>query len=63
MQKAERARRKEARKEAKRIAKENGEMIDSDDWRDADGYKRYRCPIEGCNKSYKQANGLKYHLK
>ncbi|EJD55652.1 hypothetical protein AURDEDRAFT_148040 [Auricularia subglabra TFB-10046 SS5] len=24
--------------------------------------KAYKCPKEGCNKSYKQANGLKYHL-
>ncbi|EJD52316.1 hypothetical protein AURDEDRAFT_111070 [Auricularia subglabra TFB-10046 SS5] len=24
--------------------------------------KPFRCPKEGCNKSYKQANGLKYHL-
>lgn len=26
------------------------------------GEKRFRCPIEGCGKVYKQANGLKYHL-
>lgn len=24
--------------------------------------KRFPCPIEGCGKVYKQANGLKYHL-
>ncbi|KZV79867.1 hypothetical protein EXIGLDRAFT_734034 [Exidia glandulosa HHB12029] len=24
--------------------------------------KPFRCPKEGCNKSYKQANGLKYHI-
>jgi len=29
---------------------------------DAEGEKRYPCPIEGCGKVYKQANGLKYHL-
>lgn len=62
-QKAERAARKAARKEAKRIARENGEAESSDDGRDAEGFKKYRCPVEGCNKSYKQANGLKYHLK
>lgn len=61
-QKAERAARKAARKEAKRVARENGQES-SDDGRDADGFKKYRCPVEGCNKSYKQANGLKYHLK
>lgn len=26
------------------------------------GDKRFKCPIEGCGKVYKQANGLKYHL-
>ncbi|CDZ96976.1 zinc finger protein sfp1 [Phaffia rhodozyma] len=25
--------------------------------------KLYHCPTPGCNKSYKQQNGLKYHLK
>lgn len=25
--------------------------------------KPFRCPKEGCNKSYKQANGLKYHIQ
>ncbi|ORY27159.1 hypothetical protein BCR39DRAFT_538599 [Naematelia encephala] len=29
---------------------------------DAEGEKRFPCPIEGCGKVYKQANGLKYHL-
>lgn len=24
--------------------------------------KPFRCPKPGCNKSYKQANGLKYHI-
>ncbi|KAF8734545.1 zinc finger protein, partial [Rhizoctonia solani] len=24
--------------------------------------KPYKCPTPGCNKSYKQANGLKYHI-
>ncbi|WVF72187.1 hypothetical protein IAT40_006999 [Kwoniella sp. CBS 6097] len=29
---------------------------------DAEEEKRFPCPIEGCGKVYKQANGLKYHL-
>lgn len=29
---------------------------------DIEGEKRFPCPIEGCGKVYKQANGLKYHL-
>jgi transcription factor SFP1 len=29
---------------------------------DAEGEKRFLCPISGCGKVYKQANGLKYHL-
>ncbi len=62
-QKAERAARKLARKEAKKLARDNGEGESSDDGRDAEGFKKYRCPVEGCNKSYKQANGLKYHLQ
>jgi hypothetical protein len=52
-QKAERAARKAAKKEARRIAKENGELS-SDDGRDAEGFKKYRCPVPGCNKSYRQ---------
>jgi hypothetical protein len=54
-QKAERAARKAARKEARRIAKENGELS-SDDGRDAEGFKKYRCPVPGCNKSYRQVS-------
>lgn len=34
-----------------------------EDGHDAEFEKRYACPVEGCSKSYKQANGLKYHLK
>jgi hypothetical protein len=34
-----------------------------DDVCEAGEQKRYACPVEGCNKSYKQADGLKYHLK
>ena len=29
---------------------------------DVEGEKRFACPISGCGKVYKQANGLKYHL-
>ncbi|ORX39909.1 hypothetical protein BD324DRAFT_242570 [Kockovaella imperatae] len=29
---------------------------------DAEGEKKFPCPVEGCGKVYKQANGLKYHL-
>jgi hypothetical protein len=54
-QKAERAARKAAKKEARRIAKENGELS-SDDGRDAEGFKKYRCPVPGCNKSYRQVS-------
>lgn len=28
-----------------------------------DGARKFRCPIEGCGKVYKQQNGLKYHLQ
>lgn len=35
----------------------------NDDGHGARVEKRYACPVEGCVKSYKQANGLKYHLK
>jgi transcription factor SFP1 len=26
-------------------------------------HKAWRCPNPGCNKAYKQSNGLKYHLQ
>ena len=29
---------------------------------DLEGEKKFLCPIAGCGKVYKQANGLKYHL-
>lgn len=58
-QKAERAARKAARKEARRIAKENGELS-SDDGRDAEGFKKYRCPVPGCNKSYRQVSRMPF---
>jgi hypothetical protein len=60
-QKAERAARKAAKKEARRIAKENGELS-SDDGRDAEGFKKYRCPVPGCNKSYRQVRKVLMQL-
>ncbi|WOO84469.1 Zinc finger protein sfp1 [Vanrija pseudolonga] len=50
---------KKAQKKAEREAKEAAEEADHDL---QPGEKRFRCPIEGCGKVYKQANGLKYHL-
>ncbi|KAH7103273.1 hypothetical protein BKA62DRAFT_697926 [Auriculariales sp. MPI-PUGE-AT-0066] len=41
-------------------------MAGSDHYSGYDGPVRpkpFRCPKDGCNKSYKQANGLKYHLQ
>jgi hypothetical protein len=55
-QQAAKAMRKAQRKAEKAAAREevNGS--------EAEGDKRFPCPIEGCGKVYKQANGLKYHL-
>ncbi|KAK6902998.1 hypothetical protein I203_108259 [Kwoniella mangroviensis CBS 8507] len=50
---------RKAQKKAERAARE--EMVTSDD-AEGGGERRYPCPIEGCDKVYKQANGLKYHL-
>ncbi|KAK8869774.1 hypothetical protein IAR55_000342 [Kwoniella newhampshirensis] len=47
---------RKAQKKAERAAREEASADD------ADGEKRFPCPIEGCGKVYKQANGLKYHL-
>lgn len=55
-QQAAKAMRKAQRKAEKAAARE--EATGSD----AEGDKRFPCPIEGCGKVYKQANGLKYHL-
>ncbi|KAL7424082.1 hypothetical protein Q5752_001667 [Cryptotrichosporon argae] len=49
------AARKAARK-AEKAARQDG------DESEGEGEKRFRCPIDGCGKVYKQANGLKYHL-
>ncbi|WVW83035.1 hypothetical protein I302_105052 [Kwoniella bestiolae CBS 10118] len=47
---------RKAQKKAERAAREEATADD------AEGERRYPCPIEGCDKVYKQANGLKYHL-
>lgn len=55
-QQAAKAMRKAQRKAEKAAARE--EATGSD----AEGDKRFPCPVDGCGKVYKQANGLKYHL-
>lgn len=55
-QQAAKAIRKAQRKAEKAAARE--EATGSD----VEGEKRFPCPVEGCGKVYKQANGLKYHL-
>jgi transcription factor SFP1 len=47
---------KKAQRKAERIAREETAVSD------VENDKRFPCPIEGCGKVYKQANGLKYHL-
>ncbi|WRT67172.1 uncharacterized protein IL334_004138 [Kwoniella shivajii] len=47
---------RKAQKKAERAAREEASADDPE------GDKRFPCPIEGCGKVYKQANGLKYHL-
>ncbi|OXG86401.1 hypothetical protein C348_01165 [Cryptococcus neoformans Gb118] len=59
-QQAAKAERK-ARKRAERAAKDEGSASETEGAAVA-GEKRFPCPIEGCGKVYKQANGLKYHL-
>lgn len=51
-----RAIRKAQRKAEKTMSRDEASVSD------AEGDKRFPCPIEGCGKVYKQANGLKYHL-
>ena len=51
-----RALKKAQRKAEKAAAREEASTSD------VEGEKRFPCPIEGCGKVYKQANGLKYHL-
>lgn len=55
-QQAAKAMRKAQRKAEKAAAREEATGSDTE------GDKRFPCPIEGCGKVYKQANGLKYHL-
>lgn len=55
-QQAAKAMRKAQRKAEKAAARE--EATGSE----AEGDKRFPCPVDGCGKVYKQANGLKYHL-
>lgn len=57
---------KKAQKKAAQTATPPNETENGDATKDQTpeekGEKRFRCPIEGCGKVYKQANGLKYHL-
>lgn len=55
-QQAAKAMRKAQRKAEKAAAREEATGSDTE------GDKRFPCPVEGCGKVYKQANGLKYHL-
>ncbi|RXK39504.1 hypothetical protein M231_03173 [Tremella mesenterica] len=50
------AARKAHRKADRMVAREEASVSD------AEGEKRFPCPIEGCGKVYKQSNGLRYHL-
>ncbi|TYJ57221.1 hypothetical protein B9479_002136 [Cryptococcus floricola] len=62
-QQAARAERKANKKRAERAAARGDEGSASEtEGTAAAGEKRFPCPIEGCGKVYKQANGLKYHL-
>ena len=55
-QHAAKAMRKAQRKAEKAASREEATGSDTE------GDKRFPCPVEGCGKVYKQANGLKYHL-
>lgn len=55
-QQAAKAMRRAQRRAEKAAAREEATASD------AEGDKRFPCPIDGCGKVYKQANGLKYHL-
>lgn len=50
------------RQKVKRVPGEKSAVECADTGPGAEVFKRFTCPVEGCNKSYKQANGLKYHL-
>ncbi|WVO12878.1 hypothetical protein L204_100486 [Cryptococcus depauperatus] len=58
---AARAERK-ARKKAEKAARDEGSASETEAGLGQPGEKKFPCPIEGCDKVYKQANGLKYHL-
>jgi hypothetical protein len=62
-QQADKAAKKLARKMEKEREKREGHGSDSGGEGNAGKEKKFRCPVEGCGKSYKQANGLKYHLQ
>jgi hypothetical protein len=57
---AKRAQKKAAAAAAVLSGGHDGEDSDADHAKGED--KKFPCPIEGCGKVYKQANGLKYHL-
>ncbi len=47
-----------------------GPVSGGDDWQNSlpaeffqyvERDRRYKCPVEGCNKKYKQLNGVQYH--
>lgn len=57
---AKRAQKKAAAAAAALSGGHDGEDSDADHAKGED--KKFPCPIEGCGKVYKQANGLKYHL-
>jgi transcription factor SFP1 len=62
-QQADKAAKKLARKMEKEREKREGHGSDSGGESNVGKEKKFRCPVEGCGKSYKQANGLKYHLQ
>lgn len=60
---ARKAQRKADRQAQAKRAAENGEEGSGEEGAGGnETEKKFPCPIEGCGKVYKQANGLKYHL-
>lgn len=53
---------KPCRQKLKQVARDNSAAECTDTGPGVEGARRYTCPVEGCDKTYKQANGLKYHL-
>ncbi|KAJ9106969.1 hypothetical protein QFC20_003869 [Naganishia adeliensis] len=53
---------KHCRQKLKQVARDNSAAECTDIGPGVEGARRYTCPVEGCDKTYKQANGLKYHL-